>query len=292
MRCLSWRLLERTFLWGSNKEGQPKVPLIAWTKIQAGKKEGGLAISSFEVLGNAMRMQQVVDRLLLNASKRITNVPVTTARLKTWSRAKKALRIDWWSELPDHWTMGMYLALAEQQHWIQEEDAKIFRRAFSHLFVSYAKARTKWIEYADKCRGSEWELDIDGDLVELIDSPMKGNKPHKLVLCTKILWQIWLERNSKTYTQEEKHIPVFVAANLATETLTAQSRFTKPESTAMATLKSAIDEIRRCFPPPDEDATTIIIWRTLKGRTDTISRGQWRQHRLTSKLKTLRSEKE
>ncbi|KAL3678477.1 hypothetical protein R1sor_021433 [Riccia sorocarpa] len=440
----------RTFLWGSNKEGQPKVPLIAWTKIQAEKKEGGLAICSFEVLGNAMRMQQVtkiitapneewvmaasalitqaqahradirevqgwqvVDRLLLNAPKRVTNAPVTTALLKTWSRAKKARRsidgqsfrktgqwastlhwqnnnvgsrrrirrfseghvggrgLDWQdkarrstnSEILDvetritleHWSqfqvvrdpnlkiedMGWYWQPARQPYtgwslhtkiwkaivkdgqeqsayqnynWTRSDTerrwkkrmAKIWKsnlqfrdrvwlwkvcqlgiptmervakwgkgsnmcircnqtvESVSHLFVSCAKARTKWIEYADKCKGSDWELVIDGDLVELIDSAMKGNKPHKLALCTKILWQIWLERNSKTYAQEEKHIPVFVTASMATETLTAQSRFTKPDSKAMATLKSAIEEIRRCFPPLEENATTVNMEDTQR----------------------------
>ncbi|KAL3698475.1 hypothetical protein R1sor_012551 [Riccia sorocarpa] len=49
----------RTFLWGSNKEGKPKIPLIAWEEIQRPKNEGGLNLSGFFQTSTAMRLKQV-----------------------------------------------------------------------------------------------------------------------------------------------------------------------------------------------------------------------------------------
>ncbi|KAL3697349.1 hypothetical protein R1sor_011425 [Riccia sorocarpa] len=46
----------RKFLWGQNDSGADRIPLIAWGTVTRAKQDGGLAVTSFEVQGKAIRL--------------------------------------------------------------------------------------------------------------------------------------------------------------------------------------------------------------------------------------------
>ncbi|KAL3677035.1 hypothetical protein R1sor_026983 [Riccia sorocarpa] len=53
--CGKMETVSREFLWGKNREGKPKIPLIAWEKMQQTKICGGLGLTSFLATSRALR---------------------------------------------------------------------------------------------------------------------------------------------------------------------------------------------------------------------------------------------
>ncbi|KAL3684693.1 hypothetical protein R1sor_002715 [Riccia sorocarpa] len=50
----------RKFIWGKNDRGHDKLSLIVWDMVAKDKRDGGLATTSFDVQGKAMRLKQVL----------------------------------------------------------------------------------------------------------------------------------------------------------------------------------------------------------------------------------------
>ncbi|KAL3687310.1 hypothetical protein R1sor_013619 [Riccia sorocarpa] len=151
----------RTFLWGSDKAGKPKVALVAWSEIQKVKSEGGLALTSFEKQSKSLRWKQVTkfftqgeeewvqvaeqlicsvnkarygtrerrawsaqEILLLDPPKKIPRAPTITWILHCWREARSLWKLERTEQLPRHMSVTQYTILASQQSWITEEEAQ------------------------------------------------------------------------------------------------------------------------------------------------------------------------
>ncbi|KAL3690555.1 hypothetical protein R1sor_016864 [Riccia sorocarpa] len=71
-----YRKLDRTcwrFLWGSNKDGQPKKSLVSWERICQEKKDGGLGLTTFKNQAIVLKMR-LVSRLLEGDSAEWTEI--------------------------------------------------------------------------------------------------------------------------------------------------------------------------------------------------------------------------
>ncbi|KAL3681085.1 hypothetical protein R1sor_024041 [Riccia sorocarpa] len=424
----------RVFLWGLNREGQKKIPLIAWQAILSKKNEGGLDLVTFDQLGRAMKMKQSVklitnpeeewvmamaelvkgaqpgnremrswttcEIMLLKPPKKITNVPASNTLLQTWRRARRKLVLRQGNPFPGYWSVEKYLTLATFQGWLSNESlisfkttlqrlradtltewkrqtslwlqadtldrgtreclefgnsmtlfrswngsteelcwqwepganpypgwtlptkiwkclfkgtedfsaslnhkwsredsprrwkkrlSKIWksflpprdkiwlwkliqqgvptaervakwrrmtdrcarcnqeRETMTHLFVSCLFARRKWRDWEQRCHEPAWTLSCEGDFINAIDSAWNGNHIHKMMLFTKTLWLIWLERNRKAYGGEEVEIHLKVAAFQAVEVLRAMNTFTTASTTRGVQQQQAILDLEAKF---------------------------------------------
>ncbi|KAL3696978.1 hypothetical protein R1sor_011054 [Riccia sorocarpa] len=407
----------RTFLWGNNKEGNPKIPLVAWQTLMGKKKNGGLDLTPFHTLGEAMKLRQISklftdseeewvqaaeaiiaevcrtrprahdrakwslsERLLLEHPKRIPGAPTTEGLLRTWSKVRSCLLINQTSALPKQMQVEAYSELAIKQHWISDSTNKMFKRVWrrwdvktldewsrrartlrqlggldrettetmeygweaihtrttpeplenmewywkpkekadtgwslprwrkrltkiwktkmpprdkiwiwktilqglptveraakwshgsnlcarcnretetvGHMFMSCDRAQTKWNEWHDKCRTANWQLNREGDFIDMLDSAWAAGHLQRILLFVKTTWILWLERNKKTYSGEEVSIPLKVAAKMARETLQAEMSL-RPSGTQQESPRSrAIQEIERCFPDTPEEISS------------------------------------
>ncbi|KAL3696393.1 hypothetical protein R1sor_010469 [Riccia sorocarpa] len=159
----------RSFLWEINKEGQQKIPLIAWQALLARKNEGGLDMSTFEVLGRSLKMKQItklftnpteewvmamvellesaqtgnreirsweaLEKFILTPPTKITNALTANSLLQTWRRARGRLHYKQEDTIPDNWSTEKYLMLAKFQGWIDDNCGRKLKRSLTGLRV-------------------------------------------------------------------------------------------------------------------------------------------------------------
>ncbi|KAL3693355.1 hypothetical protein R1sor_007006 [Riccia sorocarpa] len=150
----------RRFLWGDNNDGNPKVPMIAWSQVQKPKGQGGLGLDAFRLTSRATRLRQVAkllldpneewvqaaeltvrtvnnrgrearcrdtwtvqDLMLLAPPKRIPGAPTVTGLLEAWNMARKSLRVQELVRLNKETPVLQYIFLAESQDWITTDEA-------------------------------------------------------------------------------------------------------------------------------------------------------------------------
>ncbi|KAL3679967.1 hypothetical protein R1sor_022923 [Riccia sorocarpa] len=80
----------REFLWGSNAEGAPKKPLIAWKRIQRPKVKGGLGFLSIEGRSKVLQMKHATAIL---DGKDAEWIAIVRQMVRVWFFFKKILRL-------------------------------------------------------------------------------------------------------------------------------------------------------------------------------------------------------
>ncbi|KAL3692443.1 hypothetical protein R1sor_006094 [Riccia sorocarpa] len=168
--------LSRQFLWGENPEGNPKVPLVAWDKIQKPKRHGGLGITEFRELSKATRMKHVAkffthpdeewvetaeqlirsvnsrgredrerstwsfqDLLILKPPVRVHAAPTISGLLDCWNKARLKLHIDKPTRLDSELKPSMFLYLAHQQNWISLTVLRQEQKTLKQLSINSLK---------------------------------------------------------------------------------------------------------------------------------------------------------
>ncbi|KAL3698746.1 hypothetical protein R1sor_012822 [Riccia sorocarpa] len=178
--------VSREYLWGTNKEGRNKIPLIAWREIQGRKERGGVGLTDFRSTSRAMRMRQVAklfknpeedwtsaadllirsvnargraarereawslqEILLLQNPTRIPGAPTTTGLLDVWKLMREKLQIYRDNAFMPNTEVNKILPLMEKQGWIDSD---------SHNLCTQTLRREKLhtlIEWKDWCTTSE-----------------------------------------------------------------------------------------------------------------------------------------
>ncbi|KAL3697982.1 hypothetical protein R1sor_012058 [Riccia sorocarpa] len=129
----------------------------------------------------------------------------------------------------------------------------------SHIFTECWKAREKWTQLAEKVRRRNWTPTTGSTFIDLLDSIWRGNDVARVNLYVKMLWTIWLERNTKTYNSQELTIPTQMTARMAKNFIEAVKAATKEETEAYQKLLKACEELEEVFPemvaPRDQTET-------------------------------------
>ncbi|KAL3699524.1 hypothetical protein R1sor_017546 [Riccia sorocarpa] len=134
----------------------------------------------------------------------------------------------------------------------------------NHLVLDCPQAASKWQSWRTICREENWQIQTEGDVIDLVDSVWKGNKTHKISLFTKITWQIWLERNDMTYNNKNTSITFAIALKMARDLLSAEieegsdihSTATNKENASPGNRNQGLDIIRQ------QQSSTVMVGGT------------------------------
>ncbi|KAL3697975.1 hypothetical protein R1sor_012051 [Riccia sorocarpa] len=117
----------------------------------------------------------------------------------------------------------------------------------THIFLDCRLCQKRWGEWDRLTKGTELELNRGTDLIELLDNAGARKNQLKLQLTAKILWCIWLERNSRTYNEKEIEIPLKVAITMAETTIRAFSTAWAENSKKRTMLDEQLATLYRTF---------------------------------------------
>ncbi|KAL3682464.1 hypothetical protein R1sor_000486 [Riccia sorocarpa] len=185
-------IVSRIFLWGSNQESKPKVPLVAWKEVQRAKKSRGLALEKFETASRAMRMRlasklitqtdedwvgaakQVIksvkprgraarvleqwslqEVLILKPPCRVPTAPTITGLLEVWRAMKVKLKLARDTKLDPEMEIHKILVLAEQQEWIGKESHITCARTLARAGCKTLAEWKVWINRSNAFRSTE-----------------------------------------------------------------------------------------------------------------------------------------
>ncbi|KAL3682360.1 hypothetical protein R1sor_000382 [Riccia sorocarpa] len=172
----------RTFLWGTNKDGNKKIPMIAWEEIQRPKSEGGLNFTALINTSAALRLKQATkiltrpgeewvleaekliqsvnstgragqDRqtwsiqevLLLQCPRRIPGAPTVSGLVQAWNLARPKLQLENGSALESVISSTKFVALATSQGWISEDDKRVLLKTITRYKL---EDTLKWQNWA------------------------------------------------------------------------------------------------------------------------------------------------
>ncbi|KAL3683477.1 hypothetical protein R1sor_001499 [Riccia sorocarpa] len=197
----------RIFLWGHNREGSTKIPMVAWKNLLIPRRDGGLDLTSFECMSEALKMKQVGrifnnpneewvqafgmlitsvkrsgadwrekeqwttnEKLLLNYPIRIPGAPITSNLLKTWNKARKHLVIDLETRLPANLSVVKYCALATKQRWKTENEIRSIRKILKQNKIQTIREWKGRANLQRQNRGAEAEEESTWVLGRLLNS--------------------------------------------------------------------------------------------------------------------------
>ncbi|KAL3699718.1 hypothetical protein R1sor_017740 [Riccia sorocarpa] len=119
--------------------------------------------------------------------------------------------------------------------------------SMEHLFLDCRHTQEKWNECRKVTTGSALDIRETNDLFQIMDETWKGKCTAKIVFFVKILWSIWLERNSSTYNAKDIRIPIKVAARQTADVLSAKIDQVKTGSEIASKLKHELNLISSLF---------------------------------------------
>ncbi|KAL3680332.1 hypothetical protein R1sor_023288 [Riccia sorocarpa] len=117
----------------------------------------------------------------------------------------------------------------------------------THILIDCRRAQKKWEEWDRLTQGTSLETQRGADLIDLMDAAINRNNNLKVLLVTKIMWCIWLERNATTYNDKEQEKPLKVSILMAQNTLQAQKSAWTENSKQYAQIVTCLREIETCF---------------------------------------------
>ncbi|KAL3683828.1 hypothetical protein R1sor_001850 [Riccia sorocarpa] len=174
--------ISMVFLWGTNKEGKPKIPLIAWNEIQRPKSEGGLGLTALMDLSVAMRIKQVCkfflnpsedwvqaaeqlirtvnnrggqsreraswtiqEILLLQCPTRVPGAPTISGLLGAWKQARRQIQLQTPVLLHSQSRPKMLVILASTQGWISRDEEFYLLKTIKTLKLESLQDWYNWL---------------------------------------------------------------------------------------------------------------------------------------------------